>query len=109
MSVTSGSPLPLLFVIVLFGGAGANAQDVALKATAPVPISPRDGTRFDGVPDVVRLVVEHATGTFVSAIFDYRFEVYDRARLLDSFLTPSEAAGATCLFAGQLVSRQRKK
>ena len=103
VSVMCGPPLLLLFVIVLFGGAGANAQDVALKATAPVPISPRDGTRFDGVPGVVMLVVEHATGTFVPAIFDYRFEVYDRARLLDSFLTPSEAAGATCLFAGQLV------
>jgi len=55
------------------------AASQSLKAGAPVPVSPSNGgTLTDRNPS---LTIQNAEGTYVSAVFAHRFEVYDAARM----------------------------
>ena len=105
---TGAFPASLPFVLVaalLAGAAGLRAQEGALKATAPTPAAPPDRTRFAGVPASVALVAERATGIFVPAALDHRFEVYEGGGLVASSVVPAGRGDATYSLAGQLAER----
>ena len=75
----AGEALPGLAAASPAAGADAGrggADDATLKASAPVVVSPKDRTEIEGL--TVTVVIENATGTFVSETpFDYRFELYE--------------------------------
>ena len=64
--------VPLLAVLLL-PPIATRAQ--TLKASAPLPTSPTSGAALTSRSQ--SLVVQNAVGTYVSAVFVYRFEVYD--------------------------------
>ena len=98
--------LPLLLAAALLaGGAAPHAQEATLKATAPAPASPPNGTRFAGVPASVALVAVRATGIFVPAAFDHRFEVYAGGALVASSVVPAGEGDATYSFGGPPAER----
>ena len=109
---TGVASIPALLVALIVasppGVRVMSAQDVQLKATAPNPISPPDGTRLLDVPDFVVLTAENARGMFVDVPFDHRFEVYDVSggrTLVDSSLVPAGSAHAQHRFAGRLAEQ----
>ena len=95
--------LSILVGALAVAAAGAHAQQTELKATAPVPAAPPDGTRLGHVPAFVMLVAEPAMGNFVPAVFDYRFEVYDGGVLVASSLVSPGSAGPSYRFAGPMA------
>lgn len=101
---TCNSSLRLIFsLVVLVGAVGTQAQDMRLKVTAPTLVSPHDGARFDDVPVNVTLTAMQATGLFVPAVFDYRFEVYESGRGVASVLVPPGSADVSYRFMGPLA------
>jgi hypothetical protein len=68
--------VPLLAVLLL-PPIATRAQ--TLKASAPLPTSPTSGASLSSRTPA--LVVQNAVGTYVSAVFVYRFEVYDAERM----------------------------
>lgn len=93
----------LMFVILalLIKVTEANAQE--LKATAPVPLAPPDGTRLDGVPAFVVLTADPATGHFVPAVFDHRFEVYRGGTRVALSLVTARVADLSYRFVGPMA------
>ena len=81
------------------------AEEGDLKATAPILAAPPDGTRFAGVPAFVVLTAEPATGIYVPAAFDHRFEIYAGGALAAVSVVRSGAARATYRLEGPLAER----
>ena len=104
---TGAFPATLLCVLIaaLLAGAGPRAQEGALKATAPTPAAPPDGARFAGVPASIELVAERATGVFVAAAFEHRFEVYAGGGLVSSAVVPAGPGAARYSLPGRLAER----
>ena len=84
--------LPIVVLAALLAGpADLRAQEIRLKATAPTPVAPPDGTRFAGVPGWVTLIAEAAAGIYVTVAFDHRFEVSaGRALFASSVVRPGD-------------------
>ena len=103
---TVAMPILAALLVLLVGAAGASAQGIGLKATAPALVSPIDRTRLHGVPDSVTLTAENAQGIFVQVAFDHRFDVYDVTRattLVASSLVQAGGASAAYRFVGPLA------
>jgi len=62
------------------GGSTANPDGSNLKVTAPTPVSPANGSTLDY--STPALVVQAATGKFVTAQVQHRFEVRDEGNTL---------------------------
>ncbi len=95
--------LAILIGILLATVAGADAQEAELKATAPIPVAPRDGIRLGNVPPFVTLSAEPAMGIFAPAVFDYRFEVYVRGTLVVSSVVSQRDARVSYRFPGPMT------
>ncbi len=95
--------LVILLGALLATTAEVGAQETVLKATAPMPAAPRDGARFGNVPPFVTLIAEPASGVFVPAVFDYRFEVYAAGALVDSAVVPQKDSGVSYRFPGPMT------
>ena len=81
----------------------ATAQTVSLKATSPALLSPAHASKLTDLPNVLTLSVGNAAGIYVSAVFDYRFEVYNVTNgmaLVSSAVVNSGANTTTYAFAG---------
>ena len=100
-------PITLVSLLgtLLAATAGPDAQETALKATAPTPSAPRDGTRFGDVPPFVTLIAEPATSIFVPAVFDYRFEVYAGGAPVVSSVASQSDTQVSYRFAGPMRER----
>ena len=88
------------FVILPLDTAG---QSHLLKSNAPIPLTPTHGTQLEELPTSVSLTASNARGTYATAIFNYRFEVYDATDglvLLASSLVSSGNATTTFSYAG---------
>ena len=78
-------------------------QSHLLKSNAPVPLTPIHGSQLEELPTSVGLTASNARGTYATAIFNYRFEVYDATDglvLLASSLVSSGSATTTFSYAG---------
>lgn len=95
----------VLVALLMVAGAGLQAQDGDLKATAPTLAAPPDGTRFAGVPGSVTLSAIPAAGLFVRAAFDYRFEVYQGGVLVGSAVVTAGVGNPIYRFAERLDER----
>lgn len=95
----------VLVAVLLAAGAALRAQESDLKATAPLPAAPPDGTRFAGVPASVTLSATPAMGIFVPAAFNHRFDVHEGGVLVASGVAPAGAGDATYRLAGRLAER----
>ena len=78
-------------------------QPYSLKANAPVPLTPIHGTQFEEIPTSVTMTASNARGTYATATFNYRFEVYDVTNglaLLVSSLVSSGDTTTTFSYSG---------
>lgn len=95
--------LATLVTILLVQVAPAAGQDNLLKANAPVSLTPIHGTQFEELPTTVAMTAANARGTYVTAVFEYRFEVYDATDglvLLTSSVVASGDSNTTFSYNG---------
>ena len=95
--------LAILHIGVVIPPAEATGQPYLLKANAPVPLTPIHGTQFEELPTSVTMTASNALGTYATATFNYRFEVYDVTNglaLLVSSLVSSGDTTTTFSYSG---------
>lgn len=77
------------------GEAGAAADGTTLKASAPVPFSPENGTRTETRRP--SLFFRHSVGKFQAGSFTYRIELYDGTTAAGVFTLP-QAIGDSSVY-----------
>ena len=87
--------LAILHIGVVIPPAETTGQPYLLKANAPVPLTPIHGTQFEELPTSVTMTASNALGTYATATFNYRFEVYDVTNGLTLLVSSLVSSGDT--------------